>query len=108
VKTKEFMQIKERILGIKCELVPDRSEVLGGETRISINGKEILVRTEHLTLLTPIEKFAAVGESPVLLNSNGILSMIGPTLTGDYLIKTNSRGYAEEFFVKESDVLFLK
>ena len=108
MKIKEFMQIKERILGIKCELVPNRKEVLCGETRISINGKEILVRTEHLTLLKPAEKFAAVGESPVLLNKTGVLNMIGPALTGDYLIKTNSRGYVEEFFVKERDVLFLK
>jgi len=102
------MQIKESILGIKCELVPDRRDVHCGETRVSVNGKEILARTEHLTLLTPVEKFAAMGESPILLNCKGILSMIGPTATRDYLVKTNSRGYAEEFFVKESDILFRK
>jgi len=102
------MQIKESILGIKCELVPDRREVIEGETRISVNGKEIRVRTEHLTLLKPAEKFAAVGESPLILNSKGILSMMGPTATRDYLVKTNSRGYAEEFFVRECDVLFRK
>jgi len=101
------MLVKERILGIKCELVPNRSEVHCGETRISVNGKEILVKTDYLTLLKPVEKFAVCGESPVLLNCKGILSMMGPTATRDYLVKTNSRGYIEEFFVKESDVLFV-
>ncbi|MFH1711430.1 MAG: hypothetical protein ABH840_03920 [Nanoarchaeota archaeon] len=100
------MLIKEMVLGIKCELVPNRREVLRGETRISINGKEILVKTEHLTLLKPIEKFAVCGESPVLLNCSGIISLIGPTSTRNYLVRTNSRGYVKEFFVKENDVLF--
>jgi len=100
------MLLKDCVLGIKCELVSDRCDISHGETKISVNGREIFVRTENLELMRLAERFAVLGESPIILSNSGIISMIGPTLARNFLVKINSRGYLNEILVPEDSVLF--
>ncbi len=103
-----FMNLKEEIFGVRCELCRREFEICHDEVIVSINNKKVAVRKKDIGLLEPAEKFAVLGESACYLKNSGIFDLIGPARNRDFLLKINSRGYLHEFLVPEREVLFLK
>jgi hypothetical protein len=104
----EHMLLKDKIMGIKCNIVKEKHDSLDDELVIIMNNNHVCIKAEHIKALEPCEKFAVCGESPFYLGSSGIHEIIGPSKSNNFLVKVNSRGYLHEFLVPEKDVLFLE
>lgn len=100
------MNLKEEILGIICVLKENQQGAFHDEKIISIAGKSILIKEEHIDFLYPDEKAAALGESSCILKPSGLTAISGPSSFRKYRILVNSRGYVEEFFINEGDLIF--
>ncbi len=102
------MLLKNEIAGVRCAFSDCQKDVHEGEVLIEIGARKVIIKINNIALVEPVEKFAVIGEKPCYLKSSGIIEIAGPTASNDFLLKINSRGYSEEFFVNEEDVIFRK
>ena len=102
------MLLKYEVLGIRCELCEKQQGARQDETIVVINGEKASIKTKSIGFFQPAEKFAVIGESPCYIKNSGIINLVGPSKLGNFLLKLNSRGYLEEFFIPESEVIFLR
>lgn len=102
------MDLKEEILGVRCELAESQREILADEAAVAVGKKEVIVKKKGIGFFDNLEKFAVIGESPFFLKPDCISSLIGPSVSRNFLVKINSRGYLHEIIVPEESVIFLK
>jgi len=97
--------LKKKVKAIRCKLSQNQEGAYDDEFIISMNGKYLCMKKRYIFVEEEVKR-DILGIDWAYIHPDGVLSITGPNCLREYLIRLNSRGYMEQFFVKDTDLVW--